>query len=238
MELVKNRRDEIKTETAGSKPSTSQRVSGGNRDLIESIGNLLVAKTGLILTKIKLDIATNAKDLKMDNASLKCELKSDNESLKSELKSDLSELMSENESLKTELKLDIARNVEELKSDMKTAINISHEKVMNRVEACELRVEGVEKSVIAIPGMVQTVALKMSQSSDKLKEVDAKVTRNSANIEVLKNWVKTLNKRKMNNQRPILARSCQLVTTDRPLPNLWQGKLVSILLFHLVNHLP
>ena len=49
-------------------------ASGGNYNLIESIGGLLEVKTGLMLTQIKLDIATNAKDLKLDNASLKNEL--------------------------------------------------------------------------------------------------------------------------------------------------------------------
>ena len=77
-----------------------------------------------MLSQINLDVATNANDLKLDCASLKRDVKK-----------------KRNASLKYELKSEIARDAEELKTDMKTAINISHEKVVNRVEACELRVD-------------------------------------------------------------------------------------------------
>ena len=54
-----------------AKHSALQWVSEGNHNLIDSIGELLEAKTGLMLTKIKLDMVSYAKDLNMDCASLK-----------------------------------------------------------------------------------------------------------------------------------------------------------------------
>ena len=66
-----------------SEPSISQEVRKvqGN-SLIESIGELLEAKTGLMLTQMKLNMATSIKDLKLDNANNAEELKSNIVSLK------------------------------------------------------------------------------------------------------------------------------------------------------------
>ena len=50
-----------------SKPLTLQEVRKlKSNTLIESIGELLEAKTSLMISEIKLNIATNAKDLKVD----------------------------------------------------------------------------------------------------------------------------------------------------------------------------
>ena len=66
-----------------SEPSISQEVRKvqGN-SLIESIGELLEAKTGLMLTQMKSNMATSIKDLKLDNANNAEELKSNIVSLK------------------------------------------------------------------------------------------------------------------------------------------------------------
>ena len=49
-------------------------------------------------------------------------------------------------------------------------------KLAGRVGVCESRVEKVEKSISAVPGMVKVIALKMSESSQKLIEVDARLS--------------------------------------------------------------
>ena len=93
-----------------AKPTTSQRVAGVNHDLIESIGDLLEAKPGRMLNRIKVDMATNTKELKTDCASLRSNvvsLGSDIASLESELKSDSESLKSSVASLESELRLDM-----------------------------------------------------------------------------------------------------------------------------------
>ena len=145
-----------------AKPITSQRVAGGNRDLIDSIGNLLEAKTGLMLNRIKFDIATNAKELKTDCASLRYDVEKSNESLKSnvaslghdiaslesELKSDSESLKSSVASLESELRLDmdelksinvslkadVEKNAKELKSEVENELKCSRNEIMGHVD--------------------------------------------------------------------------------------------------------
>ena len=157
-------------EVTKSEPSTLQEVRQvqGNA-LIESIGELLEAKTGLMLTQMKLNMATSIKDLKLDNAeelksdivSLKAngennaeELKSDIVNNAKELKSDIVALKAnvENNAEKLEsdiatLKTDVENNAKELKSDMATVIKTSHNEIMNCVEVIQ-----VEKLTAAILG--------------------------------------------------------------------------------------
>ena len=57
-------------------------------------------------------------------------------------------------------------------------------------------IEEVKKLTAAVPDMVQAVANKLSESSEKLKEVDDKVNLNKANTTVVENSVKTLSKKK------------------------------------------
>ena len=111
---------------------------------------------------IKTDCAylrSNVASLGNGIASLESELKSDSESLKNELKSNMSKLES-----------DIARNADELKAEMKAAINISHTKVMYRAEACESHVVKGKKSVVAVPEMVRTVVRNMNKRSGELNK--------------------------------------------------------------------
>ena len=151
-----------------------------------------------------MDIAISAKGLKLDCASLqkdveerKNELKMANASLKNNVASLESNVISlrndvekSNEALKAELKSDIARNAKELKSDVKNAIKNSRDEIMGHVEKLELRIGEDEKSIVAVPEMVKTVASKMNESADKLKQVNSKVALNSASI------TETLEKRK------------------------------------------
>ena len=121
-----------------------------------------------MLSQIKLDIATNAKDLIMNSASLKAnveknvnELKSDSASLKAnvdknvnELKSDINELKSSDASLKAHMK----NSAKKLKLDKKTAIKANRDETMGHIGVFESCVEKVEKSIAAVPDMVETVA--------------------------------------------------------------------------------
>ena len=123
-----------------AKPTASQRVAGVNRNLIDRIGELLEAKTGLMLNRIKFDMATNAKELKTDCASLRnnvVSLVSDIASLESELKSDSA-------SLKSELKAYSESLKSELKSDMVNALKDSHIEIMGHVEILDSRVTKIE----------------------------------------------------------------------------------------------
>ena len=67
---------------------------------------------------------------------------------------------------------------------------------MGHVDDLESRVKEVDRSVVAVPGMVATVVKNMDESSNELKQVNARVTSNSASIEVLKNSVEILETRK------------------------------------------
>ena len=144
--------DEIKTETVDLKPSTSQGASKIVTDTIfGKIGKLFQLKTGGMVIDLKLNIATGAftskTELKLDSASLKAiveknvnelksdinELKSSNASLKADVEKNVNELKSDNASLKA----DVEKNVMELKLDMKTAIKISRDEIMDCVGAFE-----------------------------------------------------------------------------------------------------
>ena len=76
-----------------SKPSASQEVHKlKSNTLIESIGELLEAKTSLMVSEIKLNIATNAKDLKLDMNNLKSDMEDNAEKLKSDMKNNAEKL--------------------------------------------------------------------------------------------------------------------------------------------------
>ena len=129
--------------------------------------------------------------------------------LKVDIEKNVNELISSNASLKA----DVEKNFKGLKSDMETAIKISNDELMGHVGECKSRVEKVKKSIVAIPEMVQTVAHKMSESSEKLKEgVDEKVTPNSASIVVLKSSMKDLKEWK--DEQPASHSSPQLSPCD------------------------
>ena len=78
---------------------------------------------------------------------------------------------------------------------MENALKNSRDEIMGHVGELESRVKEVEKSIVAVPKMVQTVAHNMNKSSDELRQVNAKVALNSASMTVLQISVETLEKR-------------------------------------------
>ena len=56
----------------------------------------------------------------------------------------------------------------ELKSDVENAIKNSRDEIMGHFNELESRVREVEKSIVAVPEIVQTVALNMDKSYDRL----------------------------------------------------------------------
>ena len=146
---------------------------------------------------MKANVEKNVNELKSDNASLKVEIAHNAKKLESDM---------------VKLKADVEKNAKELKSDMKTTIKVSRNEIISCVGAFESRVEEVEKLTAAVPQMVQAVVNKLSESSEKLEELDDKVNLNSANITVLENSVQTLSKRK--DEQPASHSSLQLPHGD------------------------
>ena len=79
---------------------------------------------------------------------------------------------------------------------MATAIKTSHNKIMNCVEAFDPRIKQVERLTAAKPDMVRAVNTKLSVSSEKVKEVDGRMSQNRENIMELENSVKLLGEKK------------------------------------------
>ena len=90
------------------------------------------------------------------------------------------------------LKADVEKNAKELKLDLENALKISHMEIMGHVDELDSHLTKIEKSTMAVPDLDQTVTRNMNKNSDELKQVDAEVTLNSANIVVLKNSMKIL----------------------------------------------
>ena len=113
-------------------------------------------------------------ELKSDVFTLKSYVAINADKLEKDMKNNAKELKSDISNLKS----DVATNAEkmnDLKSDMVTEIKASHDKIMNCVEAFDMRIKKVEKLTTAVPELVRTVDAKLSASSNELKEIGGKV---------------------------------------------------------------
>ena len=81
------------------------------------------------------------------------------------------------------VKNDFEKSASELRSDVEKAIKSSRNEIMVHGDDLESRVKKVERSVVAVPEMVDTVVKNIDKSYDELKQVNARVTSNSASIE-------------------------------------------------------